>query len=221
MPTLREKYHEIGNKLNKIRFTASFIKSQLLALTISDEEKILFEKTLAKFDILEKGVIEADQDIIDLKNIGCRFVDPDVDIGQIWLDIKKKNSGIKIFVLEDEEEICEMIKISYERRGFIVDFAVTGETAFEKIKRFKTDIVLLDVHLPSKISGIDVLKEIKTHMPGTACVIVTKEDKQDVLEEIDKIGVEGILRKPVTLQQIDAKINEIITKFQKKYGEHH
>lgn len=213
MATLREKYHEIGNTLNRIRFTASFIKSQLLTLAVSKEEKTIFENALEKFDLLEKSVIEADQDILDLKNMMYRFADPDSDIKRILSDIKKKNSGIKIFILEDEEEICEMMKISYERRGFVVNYAITGEMAFEKINDFKPDIVVLDVHLPSKISGIDVLKKIKAQMPGTACLIVTKEDKQDVLEQIEKIGVEGILQKPLTLQQIDSKVNGIIAKF--------
>ncbi len=66
----------------------------------------------------------------------------------------------RIMVVDDEPEICEIVRNELLKEGYTVDVANSGKECLEKIKKNKPDLILLDVMMP-EMDGWDVCKKIK------------------------------------------------------------
>jgi CheY-like chemotaxis protein len=66
----------------------------------------------------------------------------------------------KIMVVDDEENIRLLYKEELEEDGFVVELAVNGEEAIEKLPRFQPDLVTLDIKMPG-MGGIEALRRIR------------------------------------------------------------
>ena len=71
----------------------------------------------------------------------------------------KKNTA-KILVVDDDPEIVEILKYNLSNSGFEVKVAFNGVQAVKKSKKFRPDIILLDVMMP-EMNGIEACKEIR------------------------------------------------------------
>lgn len=66
----------------------------------------------------------------------------------------------KIFIIEDEQSLREILVMRLKEVGFEIEIAVDGAEALEKLKTITPDVILLDIILP-KIDGFAVLEKIK------------------------------------------------------------
>jgi CheY-like chemotaxis protein len=70
----------------------------------------------------------------------------------------------RILVVDDEIEVCNVLKEFFDSKGYETHIALSGRAALSKVKAVKPRIVLLDIIMPG-MGGIDVLKEIKKLIP--------------------------------------------------------
>lgn len=66
----------------------------------------------------------------------------------------------KVFIIEDEQSLREILEMRLKSSGFETEVAVDGAEALEKLKTITPDLILLDIILP-KIDGFAVLEKIK------------------------------------------------------------
>ena len=66
----------------------------------------------------------------------------------------------KIFLVEDEEDLVEILNFNLERAGFEVNYTSNGEKALNYLKNNTPDLILLDWMLPG-LSGLDICRIIK------------------------------------------------------------
>ncbi|MBF0569230.1 MAG: response regulator [Candidatus Omnitrophica bacterium] len=215
MATIRKKFHDIGNKLNKIRLAAGVIRE--LAADMDDPKKAreAAAKIIRDCGFIEKAALDADQKIVEVKEIAYRHVDPDKAVAVSKQDFNDKARRTSLFLLEDDAEICEVLKDVYGRRGFTVHVALSGEEALDRLAQIRPEIALLDVHLLGKVSGVDILCYIKKEMPATRCLMITKDDTVKVREAVEKAGADGVLLKPLTLGELDVQLSAIMAKLGK------
>ncbi len=215
METLRKKYHVLGNKLHTASLTAGFIQEAAEQLKNDPNNLELLDKIIKNASRIEQDIRDVDREIAELKNIVYRSIDPDIDFEKVIKNIKEENRRIKIFILDDEEIITEQLKRKYEENGYIVESALTAEKGIEKINQFEPNIVILDLHLPGKMSGLDVLKYIRNEMKWIQVLMITREDDENVLNKSKELGVEAILIKPTTLNDINAKLSGMIQRLKR------
>ena len=67
-------------------------------------------------------------------------------------------SAGRILVVDDEPQLRRIMRTTLIGAGYEVDDAKTGEEALEKVRKFRADLVLLDISMPDT-NGIDILKE--------------------------------------------------------------
>ena len=67
----------------------------------------------------------------------------------------------RVLVVDDSEGIRDTLMIALEREGYVVTVSGEGEEALELINTSHFDTILLDLKLPGKISGLDILKKIR------------------------------------------------------------
>ena len=82
-----------------------------------------------------------------------------------------KNNRNTVLIVDDEINICEVIRLYVEKEGFDSVIAHDGVTAIDKFKQTKPDIVLLDIMLPIK-DGWQVCREIRA-MGNTPIIMIT------------------------------------------------
>ncbi|MDH7459997.1 sigma 54-interacting response regulator [Chitinophagaceae bacterium 26-R-25] len=100
----------------------------------------------------------------------------------------------KLLIVEDEFIIANDLQLILEKAGFIViGIAVSAEEAAEYINK-KPDIVLLDIRLKGKLSGIDIAKRLRAD--NIAFIYLSANSSQKILEEAKATEPDGFLVKP-------------------------
>lgn len=112
---------------------------------------------------------------------------------------------LNILVLDDDEQIRKMIKRFLGKKPYIISEAGLPQEAFELLKKNKIDLMLLDVRLP-EMSGIEVLKKVKTEFPDVEVIIITGSDDMETVKEAMKLGAFDFFYKPVSLVEIESSI---------------
>jgi len=118
---------------------------------------------------------------------------------------------IKLLVVDDEKDICNFVKLLFKKEGFLVYSALSGVKAVQLAKKVKPHVALLDIHLKTGITGLEVLKQLKESLPSCRCVMVTWDKAQEKIKEAKALGAVSYLTKPLTTNQL-IKVIERVTK---------
>jgi DNA-binding response OmpR family regulator len=115
---------------------------------------------------------------------------------------------VKLLIVEDEEEICAIVKSVFERRGYKVDIAHTGKETMQAMKE-KPHLIILDRILPD-VDGIDLLKEIRKTNTQVKVIIVSAENLEESAQEnLNSLAVSGYLHKPVGLLTLFEAVKKV------------
>lgn len=107
----------------------------------------------------------------------------------------KISKNIKVLIVEDNENICEMYAVTFMRRGFTVYTAPDGRSAIQKYKNKKPDIILLDIMMP-QVDGYQVLSEVRKDVNSyTPVIMLTNLDANDFTRESQLDNIDAYLIK--------------------------
>lgn len=97
-----------------------------------------------------------------------------------------------VLVVDDDRDICELVRINLQLDGHRVSVAHDGDVALVEVERVRPDLVILDVMMPGK-DGFAVLQGIKEGAPELAATpVVMLTARTDDLDRL-KGGIEGAL----------------------------
>lgn len=117
---------------------------------------------------------------------------------------------MKILVVEDDEPLARVLKEKLELAHFKVDVAIDGEAAFPAAKKFKPDLVLLDLILPKKM-GTEVLKDLKTDQETRAIpvmVLSNLDTDEDIKRALAGGAMDYFVKAQHPLKEIVEKVRE-------------
>ncbi len=124
---------------------------------------------------------------------------------------------MKILICEDEVSIRSFLKINFERNGFIVVEAGSGEEALRLTKLEKPHIVVLDVMLPG-IDGFEVCKRIRSEHPGIGIMMLTaKGQDMDKIEGLEQ-GADDYVVKPFNPTEFILRAKALIRRLEDSRG---
>jgi DNA-binding response OmpR family regulator len=109
------------------------------------------------------------------------------------------DSTARVLIVDDERQICELVKVFLSRRGFEVETALSGAEALEKFDDFLPQAVLLDIRMP-ELSGIEVLRRIKDKVPKTKVIILSAFGDSQTVQKSLALGASGYIQKPIELE---------------------
>jgi len=110
-----------------------------------------------------------------------------------------------VLVVDDEQSVIDLLSTVLEEEGYSCIAATTGENALKKLPMGNVDVALLDLKLPG-ISGMDVLRVIKSTYPETAVIVVTASGDAQTAVEAMKIGAVDYITKPFELERVSHAI---------------
>lgn len=116
----------------------------------------------------------------------------------------------RILIVDDEETLCEVLKINLENEGYDVDTALSAEEALLlDIKKYS--LILLDVMM-GEISGIKMAKMLKANVRTADIPIIfcTARDTEDDMVMGLNIGADDYITKPYTIRNVIARVKSVL-----------
>lgn len=110
-------------------------------------------------------------------------------------------SHIKILWVDDEIDFLKPHILFLEQREYKITTAKSGTEALEMNNLASFDIVFLDENMPG-LTGIETLSELKSKIPNTPVVMITKSEEEYIMEEAIGSKIADYLIKPVNPNQI-------------------
>lgn len=116
----------------------------------------------------------------------------------------------KILVVDDEEDLCEILRFNLESEGYIVSTANSAEEAM-KLNIIDYDLILLDVMM-GEISGFKMAKILKQN-PQTASIPIifttARDTENDIITGLT-IGADDYISKPFSLREVCLRVNAVL-----------
>lgn len=118
---------------------------------------------------------------------------------------------MRILVVEDDRDISMLISFHLKANGFDVDTAANGNEAVEKLSGGGYSLAILDILLPG-MSGIDVLKHIRTEGPEKDLPVIMASALTDEAEIISslELGADDYITKPFSPKILVARARSVI-----------
>lgn len=114
----------------------------------------------------------------------------------------------KILVVDDDVNICELLRLYIERDDYQVVIANDGEQAVELFNREQPDLVLLDIMLP-KMDGWQVCKEIRKTSNRPIIMLTAKGELFDKILGLE-LGADDSIIKPFEAKEVIARIHAVL-----------
>ncbi len=110
---------------------------------------------------------------------------------------------LNVLIVDDEPKICQILEQILTSRGCSVRIALDGLDGMAQFQKQPADIVITDIRMP-KLSGIELLRELKHLDPLINIVVVTAYPSVETAVEAMKFGACDFLTKPFDIAQIQA-----------------
>ena len=118
---------------------------------------------------------------------------------------------MRVLLVEDDELLGDGIKSCLKTSGYTIDWVKDGKSAYDVLSSTHEnfDIIVLDLGLP-KMSGLDVLKNIREKNIATPVLILTAfETVDDRVKGLDA-GADDYMTKPFDLEELNARIRALL-----------
>ncbi len=118
----------------------------------------------------------------------------------------------RILVVDDEEITRKNLKEILEKAGYEVDTAKDGDNALERTDKTLYDVALVDIVIPGKMNGLELLEKIKEESPATIGIIFTGYGTSEAPLEARRRCAYTYLTKPLNFDYLKSVINEALRK---------
>lgn len=123
-----------------------------------------------------------------------------------------------ILVVDDEQDLCEILKFNLETEGYNVETANSAEEALEKgIEKF--DLLLLDVMMGG-MSGFALAKRLKENplTAGIPIIFLTAKDTENDTVTGFNLGADDYISKPFSIREVMVRVRAVLRRTKEKEG---
>ena len=117
----------------------------------------------------------------------------------------------KLLVVDDDSNICEILRIYFENEGYQVKCANDGVEGVSLFKIFEPDLVLLDIMMPKK-DGWQVCREIREISSKPVIMITAKGEVFDKVLGLE-LGADDFIVKPFDMKELSARVKAVLRRY--------
>jgi DNA-binding NtrC family response regulator len=119
------------------------------------------------------------------------------------------SSAMQIMIVDDEENICEALAAWFQKDGYRVETAESGQEALELMQQSPCDVYLVDIKMPG-MDGIELLARLKERQPDVDVIMITAHGSIRTAVEAMKRGACDYLCKPFDPDQLSLVMERVI-----------
>ena len=113
----------------------------------------------------------------------------------------------KILIIDDDRELCALIKRSVQAENIEADFCNTGKEGLQKLREQEYQLVVLDVMMPG-MDGFETLEEIRKENSLPILMFTSKNDSISKVRGL-RAGADDYLTKPFHFEELEARIRSL------------
>ena len=117
-------------------------------------------------------------------------------------------SNEKILVVDDDKNICELLRLYLVKEGYGVTIANDGTAALQEFDKLHPDLVLLDVMMPG-IDGWEVCRKIRQNNQTPIIMLTAKGETYDKVLGLE-LGADDYIVKPFEAKEVTARIKAVL-----------
>ena len=121
--------------------------------------------------------------------------------------------GTKILVVDDDANICDLLRLYFTNEGYEVKTASDGAEGVSAFKMYEPDLVLLDIMLPKK-DGWQICREIREQSSKPVIMISAKGETIDKVLGLE-LGADDYIVKPLDMKEVFARIKAVLRRYAK------
>src|SRR5262249_14804883 len=132
---------------------------------------------------------------------------------------KSRESAVKILVVDDDPGIRMICREVLEGTGYVVREAVDGRNALAEAKRFRPDLMLLDVMMP-EMDGYQTAKRFRADRDGAMTPVIFVSARSQTSDKVRafKLGAEDYLVKPFDSMELLARVEKALARRERELG---
>ncbi len=115
----------------------------------------------------------------------------------------------QILVLDDVPDAGLMIKRVLERKGYQVTVFTDEEETLDFVRSHPVDVAILDIRL-KKVSGVQILGELKRISPQTRVIMLTGHPTLETAQQTDRLGAFAYCAKPIDKRDLEEKVAQAL-----------
>ena len=125
-------------------------------------------------------------------------------------------SAGRILVVDDDPQIRRVMRVTLTGHGYEVDDVKSGETALEKLRDERFDLILLDINMPG-MSGLETCREIRGQSEVAVIMLTVRDTEADKVEALDA-GADDYVTKPFNPPELLARIRAALRRTPSTHG---
>ena len=114
----------------------------------------------------------------------------------------------KILIVEDDKNICELLRLYIEKEGFETTAVYDGKTALQVFESFAPDLMVLDLMLPY-LNGMQVCEEIRRSSRLPILMLTARSEVEDKIAGLE-MGADDYVTKPFDPKEVVARIKALL-----------
>jgi two-component system, OmpR family, response regulator CpxR len=123
---------------------------------------------------------------------------------------------MRLLIVDDDVELCSLLKEFLERENFDVDCVHNGQAALEAVQPGAYDLVILDVMLPG-LDGFEILKRLRSTNRVPVIMLTARGEDVDRIVGLE-LGADDYLPKPFNPRELIARVKAILRRTEAKAG---
>lgn len=115
---------------------------------------------------------------------------------------------IPILLIEDQVELCQILKDTLSLYGFDVSYALNGDDGYSKFTSLDPAIVIIDIMMPGS-DGFSAVKKIRAVNKDVPVIMLTAKPLTEDLVKAFDLGCNDFIRKPFVMEELIARIRSL------------
>lgn len=114
----------------------------------------------------------------------------------------------RILIAEDDRKQSDLLRVYLEREGHSVQVVADGQTALDRCRSNKPDLIILDVMMPT-VDGLDVCRILRGESDVPIMLLTARSTEDDILLGLD-LGADDYVTKPYSPRQLAARVRVLL-----------
>ena len=114
----------------------------------------------------------------------------------------------KILIVDDDLNICELLRIYLQKDGFDTAVASDGEQALDMVSKYNPDLILLDIMMP-RLDGWQVCRQVRKTSETPIIMLTAKGEVFDKILGLE-LGADDYISKPFDTKEVLARVRAVL-----------